>query len=142
MMTQEKRTIGYFRLKKYLMEKQNYEKHVAVKTIQDIRKMCPEVKKAFVTWFTTGDAPEGYLCGIHYQNLLQYRNMNPVSAFLAIDWYVKEPDVAGPMLAMPLPDDPKKKVRMSLEEMPERMRQIAKELEEQELSEDTADIAD
>lgn len=104
MTDQFKITINYFRLKKYLVEQLHYSDHAAVSAISNIRQMTPDIRGAFLTWFTTGVQPEGDFHGINFANLITYRNMNPVAAFLAVDWYVKEPEVAYSVLAMPLKD--------------------------------------
>lgn len=104
MRDQIKISIQYFRLKKYFMEQLHYSERAAIQSIDDIRNMDPVVRKAFIVWFTTGKLPQGELCGIHYSNLVTYKNMNPVAAFLAIDWYVKEPHAAYAAIAVPLKD--------------------------------------
>lgn len=113
MRDQIKITVNYFRLKKYLIERLNYSEKAAVTTINDVRRMVPEVRKAFLVWFTTGKKPQGELCGIHYNNLVVYRKMNPVAAFLAVDWYVKDPKAAYATIAMPLKDDGNKLVAIT-----------------------------
>lgn len=126
MRDQIKITINYLRLKKYLIEQLNYSERTAITTIEDIRKMNPVIRKAFLVWFTTGKKPQGELCGIHFNNLVTYRKMNPVAAFLAIDWYVKEPEAAYATIAMPLKDDGNliidetDKMQMVVEQLPEK----------------------
>lgn len=105
MYNQIKITINYFRLKKYLMEKLNYNEKTAIITIRDIRRMKPDLRQAFVIWFTKGEEPSGMLYGINFRNLVTYKKMNPVAAFLAIDWYAKDPKTAYSVFAMPLKDD-------------------------------------
>lgn len=104
----EKNTIDYFRLKKYLIEKLNYSERAAIITIDDIRKMEPDIRKALFVWFKTGNTPQGELHGIDYNNLVNYRKISPIAAFLAIDWYVKDPEEAYSVIAVPMKDDEKK----------------------------------
>ena len=99
-----KLSLNYFRLKKYLISDLGYEEGSAVSAIGRIRNMEPDIKRAFLTWFTTGDIPAGDFHGIDIENLMLYRQLNPVAAFLAVDWYVKEPETAYSLLSMPLKD--------------------------------------
>lgn len=135
---QIKITINYFRLKKYLIEQLNYSERAAIITIEDIRKMNPDIRKAFLVWFTTGEAPKGELHGINYNNLINYRKISPVAAFLAIDWYVKEPEEAYSAIALPLKDDEKKIVGNGKEQ------RTSEQLTEKDtvMSENTADITE
>ena len=133
-------TVKYFRLKKYLIEKLDYNKRTAVETIRDIRKMTPVIRKAFLVWFTTGKTPEGDLCGINYNNLLTYRNLNPVSAFLAIDWYVKDPKNAEVVLARPIQDRSRMKIDPTDDYVPDLIKKIA--AEQKEIPENKEDITE
>lgn len=140
MSEQIKITVKYFRLKKYLMEELGYSSKTAAVTISDIRRMVPPVRKAFLVWFTTGKKPQGELCGIHYENLLTYRDLNPVSAFLAIDWYVKDPKEAYAMLAMPSKDQGKKAAEPASSEMAELLKRFS--VGKMEPEENTEDVTE
>ena len=96
--------IKYFRIKKYLMNELGYSNKSAIRVIDKIRKMKPEIKRAFVVWFTKGETPKEPLCGVDYDKLLTYRDLNHVSAFLAIDWYARNPEDAFNALSAPQKD--------------------------------------
>ncbi len=96
--------VKYFRIKNYLMKELKYSNRGAIRVINKIRKMKPEIKRAFLVWFTTGQTPKEPLCGVDYRKLLKYRDLNHVSAFLAIDWYARNPEEAFNALSMPQKD--------------------------------------
>ena len=80
------------------------------------------------------------MCGINYNNLLTYRNLNPVSAFLAIDWYAKDPKTAAVTLARPIQDNSQMKIDPSGDYVPDLIKKIA--AEQKEIPENTEDITE
>jgi hypothetical protein len=56
---------------------------------------CREpVANAFLRWWDTGRMPEVEIQGYTVQRLMREQGMNPVAAFLALDWLNREPEKA------------------------------------------------
>ena len=56
--------------------------------------MDPELKKLFAAWFKTGKTPECFVEGVSFDILVKTFRMNPVNAFLTLDWLKREPKKA------------------------------------------------
>lgn len=131
-------TLNYFRLKKYLMEDLDYTEHQAIRTISDIRKMDPSIRRAFILWFTKGEEPKDKLCGVNFQNLMNYRNLNPVAAFLAIDWYREDPMQAFSVLGTGTKDSGMELVQGMEKELDQILQRL--DVKKEPETEDTRDI--
>lgn len=82
--------INYFSLKKRI-ESCGISKNSSKRIIKDIRKMDPELKKAFGKWYKSGITPKQYVEGITFDMLVNSFKMNAFNAFLTLDWLKREP---------------------------------------------------
>ena len=85
--------INYFALKKRV-EDCGISKKNSKKIIRDIRKMDPELKKAFGKWYKNSTNPTNYVEGVTFETLTKTFKMNEINAFLTLDWLKREPNEA------------------------------------------------
>ncbi len=58
-----------------------------------------ELMPAFESWWSTGELPDVEVGEYSVSRLMKELAMNPMAAFLALDWLVQEPDEAKQTLA-------------------------------------------
>jgi hypothetical protein len=54
----------------------------------------PEVKDAFTTWWQDGTLPFLEVEDYSVSTLIEEHDMNPIAAFLTLDWLAREPHLA------------------------------------------------
>jgi len=54
----------------------------------------PRIQGAFYHWWKTGEIIEFEAEGYSVQRLVDEHGMNPVAAYLTLDWLIKEPEAA------------------------------------------------
>lgn len=86
-------SIKYSSLKRYLRDL-GYGDKDARRSIKKLRAMDPALKQAFALYFNEGIQPEMEIAEITFQELISKVKMNPVTAFLFLDWLNREPDTA------------------------------------------------
>lgn len=59
----------------------------------------PQVKNAFAVWWETGELTDLQVEGFTAQRLMEEHGMNPIAAFLTLDWLIREPKRAIDSLA-------------------------------------------
>lgn len=91
--------ISYRRLMNYLADDMGYEERRAKRTIAALRRAEPSILKAFLIWFYTGDFPRESLYGINVKALCDRRGLDPVTAFLTVDWAARDPQSAKTALS-------------------------------------------
>lgn len=83
----------YIELYKYLVNEEGLTRVQAIRSINDIRKFDPEIKKAFGAWFETRKC-DLVVEGISFDDLVTIEQMKPVRAFKMLDWVKREPFLA------------------------------------------------
>lgn len=116
------KVINYIKLYNYLIgteEKggENVSSVAAMRMIGRIRKIDPSIKKEVYLWIN-GHEPSFEINGVSYAELRD-EGMKPASAFLMLDWFLREPEMAykymhtwrfkSPMI--PLDDKKKQELR-------------------------------
>lgn len=123
--------INYFALKSRI-ESYGISKNNSKKIIKAIRKMDPELKKAFGKWYINGMIPKGYVEGITFDMLVNSFHMNEINAFLTLDWLKREPVEATAALGSA--------IDMIIVNPGELSEKTDQEQTDQEQTEDTGDI--
>jgi hypothetical protein len=78
-----------------LVNRLGYSRADAHGMIAELIAMQPAIKAAFLRWWMGGvitDTPE--IEGHTARSLMQEHNLNPVAAFLTLDWLATEPEIA------------------------------------------------
>jgi len=60
---------------------------------------APEVQEAFLHWWATCEFPEIQIEGHSLESLVAQHSMNPIAAFLTLDWLLRAPAEAKASLA-------------------------------------------
>lgn len=118
--------VKYYTLKKYLINKLDYDDQTAKATIAEIRKMDPEILHMFVVWFNgdiSAPLPNKKINGITLQNIIDLNHVDPVSAFIDLNWIKEDPDNARYYIAKPCSSSSEQDIT---EDMKEELRNIAK----------------
>jgi hypothetical protein len=71
-----------------------YSSHAADITARELMAADPRIQEAFSHWWKTGEIVEFETEGYNVQRLADEHGMNPVAAYLTLDWLVKEPEAA------------------------------------------------
>jgi len=78
-----------------LVRRLDYSMADASGMVPELIAMQPAIKKAFVQWLDSGTVPtEPRYEGYSAQSLAVNHNLQPVAAFLTLDWLATEPEVA------------------------------------------------
>lgn len=86
--------IKYESLLRYLTENELFSRIQALRIINRIRKLDPEIKKEFFKWFCYNRMPLLTIEGVTFEELINAEKMRPVRAFLFMDWLKREPVIA------------------------------------------------
>jgi hypothetical protein len=82
-----------------LMTEWRYGEEEAQSVAAELEHCAPEVLAAFHIWWETGTLGIFEVQGYTVAHLMEEYQMNPIAAFLTLDWLWKEPDVALGALA-------------------------------------------
>ena len=52
------------------------------------------IKSAFKDWWLLGEKPNAEIEGYTFESLMESHGMNPIAAFLTLDWLIREPQRA------------------------------------------------
>lgn len=118
--------VKYYTLKKYLMNKLDYSEQTAKNAIAEIRKMDPEILHMFVVWFNgdiSAPLPNKKINGITLQNIIDLNHVDPVSAFIDLNWIKEDPDKAKYYIAKPCSSISEQEIT---KDMKDELRNIAK----------------
>jgi len=63
--------------------------------VEKIKAMDPELLAVFSLWCDNGKTPDIEVEGFTFESLVNDYDMNPVGAFLTLDWLRKEPEKAS-----------------------------------------------
>lgn len=88
----------YFELYKYLIDEEGLTRVQAIRSINDIRKFDPEIKKALAAWFESKQC-NLVIEGVSFEKLITTLEMKPIRAFKMLDWVKREPFLAIRYLA-------------------------------------------
>lgn len=63
-------------------------------TTEKIKSMNEDLKTAFFNWCNNGQTPDIAVEGFSFESLVKDYKMNPIGAFLTLDWLCREPEKA------------------------------------------------
>jgi hypothetical protein len=76
-----------------------YSPYAADVTARELVAADPRIQEAFYRWWNTSEISDIEVEGHHLQRLADEHGMNPIAAFLTLDWLIKEPEAALASLA-------------------------------------------
>lgn len=88
----------YIDLYNYLRDQEGLNRAQSIRSIIDVRKFDPEIKKAMLTWVETGEC-DIVIEDVSFNELISSVKMKPVRAFKMLDWLKREPVLAHRYLA-------------------------------------------
>ncbi len=77
-----------------LLNEFNYPEKGAQLIIKKLSNCQPEIKAAFNRWWQTGQLTSFAIENYTVQRLQKEHAMNPIAAFLTLDWLLREPETA------------------------------------------------
>ncbi|MBQ5673530.1 MAG: hypothetical protein IIV45_00335 [Lachnospiraceae bacterium] len=86
-------TMDRARIKEILVE-EKYPEFMIEKTADKIESFSPVVAKAFCSWCERKEQINLVVEGISFNDLVSKWGMNPVGAFITLDWLILEPEKA------------------------------------------------
>ena len=86
-------TMDRARIKEILVE-EKYPEFMIEKTADKIESFSPVVAKAFCSWCERKEQINLVVEGISFNDLVSKWGMNPVGAFITLDWLILEPEMA------------------------------------------------
>ena len=84
------------------LEKRGYSKDGAAAATEHIMEMDPKIKQDFIRWSNSGVLPELVIEGFDLPGLMSSLGMTEVSAFITLDWLLKDPEAAKQALSAPM----------------------------------------
>jgi hypothetical protein len=63
-----------------------------------LARLAPPVAAAFAGWWQTGTLPDLMVAGYSLLRLMDEHHMQPIAAFLTLDWLSRDPAAAGASL--------------------------------------------
>ena len=78
----------------FLKEKFSYPEKNAIMVAEKIIDFQLEVSEAFQAYIESGELPELCYEGFDFEKLSNQYQMNPIAAFLTLDWLKREPEKA------------------------------------------------
>lgn len=85
--------LKYNRIKSLICE-MGYTEKQAKHAICELRNMDKDLKKAFLWWIRNNEQPTIEIEGVTHAELMENLQMNPIAAFLFMDWLKKDPVAA------------------------------------------------
>jgi len=82
-----------------LIQEWNYTEEDAAAVALELEQATPQVREAFQVWWATQQPCELEIQGYTVASLMQEFQMNPIAAFLTLDWLMQEPESALAALA-------------------------------------------
>ncbi len=76
-----------------------YPKAGAEMVASKIMNLQPALRDDFVKWWKSGEIPVLEIEGISMSVLLKQHKLNPIGAFLTLDWLIREPEKAAQAIA-------------------------------------------
>lgn len=78
-----------------LIDEFGYSDSKAKMIWQKISDISPDLYAVFNAWWENGKPPEITEAGISYSELISKHSMNPLAAFLTLDWLKRDPAAAS-----------------------------------------------
>ena len=86
-------TMDRARIKEILVE-EKYPEFMIEKTVDKVEAFSPVVAKAFCSWCERKEQINLVVEGFSFNDLISKWGMNPVGAFITLDWLILEPEKA------------------------------------------------
>ncbi len=84
---------------KQILIQRGYPENAAVLVAEKLSMISPRLKPALDTWLRTGAEPEECAEGFSTKNLMKkQKNMKYPAALLSIDWLLRDPHIAKPII--------------------------------------------
>src|SRR3989442_846228 len=77
-----------------LVSEFNYPPAGARLVATKLERISPPVRAAFLTWWNSGSAPPLEIHSYSVERLVDEHGMNPVAAYLTLDWLRRSPEEA------------------------------------------------
>ena len=86
-------------IKDILIKREGYNEVQARIAASEALNLSPELKGLFDDWLLKAENTQDYIIDdISLMALKKHRNMNYLGALLTIDWFIKEPNAAKPII--------------------------------------------
>lgn len=92
-------SISYIKFYTYLVGEANLSSLEAIRTINRVRKLDPQIKNALVDWFNQEEVSLT-INDVSFDELVNEEGFTPVRAFLFLDWIKREPAQAMRYMAI------------------------------------------
>lgn len=84
---------------KQTLIQRGYPEKAAILVADKLAKISPCLKPALDAWLSTGAEPEESAEGFSTKSLMEkQKNMKYPAALLSIDWLIREPNIAKPII--------------------------------------------
>ena len=77
-----------------LLKEEGYPEFMLEKTADKIVAFAPVLAVAFEEFSSVGTSPQITVEGYSFEKLVDEFNMNPIGAFITLDWLIREPENA------------------------------------------------
>lgn len=74
-----------------ILIKEGYPEFMHEKTILKIKNFSEQVSSAFKQWIIDNNEPDITIEGYSYKYLVNSMKMQPVGAFITLDWLIRDP---------------------------------------------------
>ena len=74
-----------------ILIKEGYPEFMHEKTILKIKNFSEQVSSAFKQWIIDNTEPDITIEGYSYKYLVNSMKMQPIGAFITLDWLIREP---------------------------------------------------
>ena len=92
-------SISYIKFYTYLVEEAELTPLEAIRTINRVRNLDPQIKNALIDWFNQEDVSLT-ISDISFDELVNDEGFTPIRAFLFLDWIKREPAQAMRYMAI------------------------------------------
>ncbi len=87
-----------------LQREYGYRPRHAEDVARRLHGAAPPIRAAFFRWWVGGPLESPEVEGYSVQTLMESRTINPVNAFLTLDWLVRDPEEAKKLLGRRVDD--------------------------------------
>lgn len=77
-----------------LLNEHGYPKFMLGKTSDKIENFSPFLMEAFENWVLYGIEPSFVIKGYSFTSLIEKFKMNPIGAFITLDWIMRDSEIA------------------------------------------------
>jgi len=82
------------KIKSRLIQEFGYSEKGAELVTRQLLQLDPKLADAFARWWQDGNTTDIEIEGFTMQRLINEHDMNPIAAFLTLDWLIREPNKA------------------------------------------------